>query len=86
MVSYLNEVIKHIEFDNYGYWFVDQLHMWRCLPSWQGHVTKMNDLKILDSDFIDGVSIWTGRGPRKFTDPTYMRVAAYYKDKFFGRR
>jgi hypothetical protein len=85
MKAYLYEVIKHIKFDAYGYWFVDQVHMHECLPSWRNMASGMNDLNILDVEFKEDTAIWTGRGPRKYTDYTYMAEAARYRDQFFGR-
>jgi hypothetical protein len=30
------------------------------------------DEKFMDWEFIEGTTIWTGKGPRKYDNPTYL--------------
>jgi hypothetical protein len=38
----------------------------------------------MDWEFIDGTNIWTGKGPRKYTNETYCNKQSYYMDMFLG--
>jgi len=76
-------------------WFIDQVALWRAyqvLSSRHGtmfadplyeecHVFGSNDM---DWEFIDGTNIWTGKGPRKYTNETYCNKQSYYMDMFLG--
>lgn len=53
-------------------WFVDQIalsHIFNQIPA--EHVTEF-DSGFMDWEFVDGTSIWTGKGPRKYDNKTYL--------------
>jgi hypothetical protein len=86
IANYLHRVAHECHISQYAYWFLDQVQMYRHLDLVpEDKISLMNDLNILDIEFVGGTAIWTGRGPRKYTEAKYMTTAARYRDKFFGR-
>jgi hypothetical protein len=62
-------------------WFADQIalsHVFKQIP--EEHVAKF-DNKFMDWEFIDGTAIWTGKGPRKYDNPKYLKKKAEYNDE-----
>ena len=51
-------------------WFVDQIALSRVL----GNVEEAHhfDSEFMDWEFKEGTTIWTGKGPRKYDNPTYV--------------
>ena len=36
------------------------------------------DSKFMDWEFVEGSTIWTGKGPRKYDNPTYVAKKAEF--------
>lgn len=63
-------------------WFVDQValnHIFGQIPD--AHVTKFDSM-FMDWEFVDGTSIWTGKGPRKYDNATYVSKKNEFTDMF----
>jgi hypothetical protein len=62
-------------------WFLDQVAL---NEAYQEHMAdyrfKYFDSKFMDWEFVEGTTIWTGKGPRKYDNPTYLA-----KKQFFDR-
>lgn len=55
-------------------WFVDQValsNVFERIP--EEHVEKF-DSQFMDWEFKDGTTIWTGKGPRKYENPKYLKA------------
>jgi hypothetical protein len=53
-------------------WFADQIalsHVFKQVP--EEHVAIF-DNEFMDWEFVEGTAIWTGKGPRKYDNPTYV--------------
>jgi hypothetical protein len=54
-------------------WFLDQVAL---NETYQSHIGDYRfnyfDNKFMDWEFIEGTTIWTGKGPRKYDNPTYV--------------
>lgn len=60
-------------------WFADQVALstvFRQVPAEK--ITKF-DGKFMDWEFTEGTSIWTGKGPRKYENPVYLKQKETYK-------
>ena len=73
-------------------WFVDQVALWSCYrkhnkndyvgPTYPDFVQFTNE--DMDWEFIEGSTIWTGKGPRKYDNPTYVAKQQEFRDIFSG--
>lgn len=80
VATHVAEYIKTCELK----WFADQVALsviFRKVPD--SHITKF-DSQFMDWEFIDGTSIWTGKGPRKFNNPKYVAEKQSYKLRIGG--
>ncbi len=53
-------------------WFVDQLALSEVFADLPSDDITCFDNEFMDWEFIEGTSIWTGKGPRKYDNPTYV--------------
>jgi len=61
-------------------WFLDQIALSECFDAVsdsENQIAKF-DTQFMDWEFIEGTTIWTGKGPRKYDNPTYVAK----KDEF----
>ncbi len=60
-------------------WFLDQVAI---SETYQNMKDRYNyhyfDSKFMDWDFVEGSTIWTGKGPRKYDNPTYVAKKAEF--------
>jgi hypothetical protein len=69
--------------DNELRWFLDQMALNIAYNQIKDSVTCTKlDSNFMDWEFITGTTIWTGKGPRKYDNPTYVSMKKAYKDKF----
>jgi len=65
-------------------WFADQVALSQVFKSvTPEHITEF-DGQFMDWEFIEGTSIWTGKGPRKFNNPKYVTKKQSYKLRIEG--
>jgi len=71
------DVANHIIY-NPVKWFADQAALWAAYGKYKDtlNVVRLDELPVVDWDFIDGTMIWTGKGRRKFDDPKYVAAKA----------
>lgn len=68
-------------------WFIDQVAIWTAAQWWRalhgehsvGHLTARH----LDWNFLPGTAVWTGKGPRKYHNPTYVHAMVELEDEFY---
>lgn len=53
-------------------WFVDQIALSRVFNAVDSEHVHHFDSQFMDWEFIEGTTIWTGKGPRKYDNPTYV--------------
>jgi hypothetical protein len=54
-------------------WFTDQNALWKVYQENKNKLsTFVYDSGIMDWEFKEGSMLWTGKGPRKYDDPTYV--------------
>lgn len=60
-------------------WFLDQVAL---NETYQGELSNYRfhyfDAQFMDWEFIEGTTIWTGKGPRKYDNPTYLTKKNYF--------
>ena len=62
-------------------WFLDQVSLWECYKQVKDHTTcKVFDSQFMDWEFVEGTKIWTGKGPRKYDNPTYVAKKKEYAE------
>ena len=72
-LDYLNRVSDRIKSYNELRWFADQNALWKVYEEIKHKVsTFVYDGSIMDWEFKPGTMLWTGKGPRKYDDPTYV--------------
>ena len=77
------ESISQIILDNELRWFLDQTAL---SISYQHFKNKYSctafGTDFMDWEFIDGTTIWTGKGDRKYSNPKYLGMKNYCYDAF----
>jgi len=77
------EGAAQIILDNEWRWFLDQNAL---NVSYQHFKTKYTctafGTDFMDWEFIDGTTIWTGKGDRKYSNPKYLGMKKHYYDAF----
>lgn len=61
-------------------WFNDQIslnHVFSQIPS---NLSHKYDEKFMDWEFVEGSTIWTGKGPRKYENDKYVNEQKMYHD------
>ena len=72
-LDYLNRVSDRIKSYDKLRWFADQNALWKVYEEIKHRVsTFVYDGSIMDWEFKPGTMLWTGKGPRKYDDPTYV--------------
>lgn len=63
-------------------WFLDQAALSAVYNSVKDKV-KMHyfDSTFLDWEFVEGTNIWTGKGPRKYDNPTYVAKKEWFANQ-----
>lgn len=60
-------------------WFVDQIALWKLYNHFKDvkrdlKIMDLGDNMFMDWEFVEGSTIWTGKGPRKYENPTYLEM------------
>ena len=70
--DFARQVMRRIKNGPYN-WFLDQVAL---NETYQSELSNYRyhyfDEKFMDWEFIEGTTIWTGKGPRKYDNPTYL--------------
>lgn len=62
-------------------WFIDQVILYRTHLMYEDSLKfKQLDSSLIDWEFKGDSVIWTGKGPRKFNNPTYVNKAIGYEN------
>ena len=60
-------------------WFLDQVAINEVYQEYMGDYRfKYFDSQFMDWEFVEGTTIWTGKGPRKYENETYLAKKAYF--------
>ena len=61
-------------------WFLDQVAINEAYQEHMGdyHFKYFNE-QFMDWEFVEGTTIWTGKGPRKYENETYLAKKAYFE-------
>jgi hypothetical protein len=60
-------------------WFLDQVALNEVYQEHMGDYRfKYFDSQFMDWEFVEGTTIWTGKGPRKYENETYLAKKAYF--------
>lgn len=70
---FAKEVAKIIHLSDYR-WFLDQIALNMTYEKYKNDIAKFHRFtpEFLDWEFVEGTSIWTGKGPRKTNNPRYV--------------
>ena len=81
--------VAHALSTNELIWFIDQVALWSCYKKHQMNPNEDPAYKFeeftskeMDWEFIEGSTIWTGKGPRKYDNETYVAKQQYFRDQF----
>lgn len=84
VVQYLKRVCAYIQEKNFGYWFLDQEALWECLTQEEKDILwDMKGKNLIDWDFTPEGKIWSGKGPRKFSNETYVKLFNFKTKEFY---
>lgn len=65
-------------------WFIDQIAVsYAFTKIGEAHVTEF-DSEFMDWEFKEGSCIWTGKGPRKHDNPTYVAKKKEFNDRAYS--
>jgi hypothetical protein len=71
-LPFARQVMRRIKNGPYN-WFLDQVALNEVYQSLiSNYRFHYFDEKFMDWEFIEGTTIWTGKGPRKYDNPTYL--------------
>jgi hypothetical protein len=71
-LPFARQVMRRIKNGPYN-WFLDQVALNEIYQSMiSNYRFHYFDEKFMDWEFIEGTTIWTGKGPRKYDNPTYL--------------
>ena len=71
-LPFARQVMRRIKNGPYN-WFLDQVALNEIHRSMiSNYRFHYFDEKFMDWEFIEGTTIWTGKGPRKYDNPTYL--------------
>ena len=62
-------------------WFADQIVLSRIFGDMDDKLFHHFDSQFMDWEFIEGTTIWTGKGPRKYDNPTYVKQKDSYNTR-----
>jgi len=81
-LSFAETVSKSIRKMKRLVWFADQVALWKAYKraAMRGDRFHQFTNKDLDWEFIEGTSVWTGKGPRKYENPEFLKKQQYYRD------
>ena len=72
-LDFLNRVSDKIKSYKELRWFADQNALWKVYEENKHKLsTFVYDSSIMDWEFKPDTMLWTGKGPRKYDDPTYV--------------
>ena len=63
-------------------WFNDQIALNHVFSQVPDELCWKYTSLFMDWEFKDGTVIWTGKGPRKYDNPTYVKMQKQYHDSF----
>ena len=65
-------------------WFVDQNAIWKTYQDMRDRLSIfVYDNKIMDWEFKNDTVLWTGKGPRKHDNPTYVERKKHFTEIFY---
>ena len=72
-------------------WFIDQVALWKTyekdlLTGMRKHKFHQFTEQEMDWEFKEGTLVWTGKGPRKYDNPTYVAQQQIYRDMWKGAK
>jgi hypothetical protein len=77
------EGAAQIILDNEWRWFLDQNALSVSYQHFRNKYTcTAFGTDFMDWEFIDGTTIWTGKGDRKYSNPKYLGMKKHYYDAF----
>lgn len=59
-------------------WFADQIAISEVFAKHKNHAIEF-DSQFMDWEFVEGTTIWTGKGPRKYENQTYLQKKSYFE-------
>lgn len=66
-------------------WFLDQIALNEAYDvNKDGYTFEKFTPEFMDWEFIDGTTIWTGKGPRKYNNPKYVAMKQHYHGKMIN--
>jgi hypothetical protein len=74
-------LVRNILLNNQLIWFIDQRALWEAHKQFNQSLTYQTfDNNDMDWEFVEGTTIWTGKGNRKYTDQKYLTVQQKFRD------
>ena len=80
--EYLKDVSNQIKSYSNLQWFADQNALWKVYEKNKDYLsTFVYNNSIMDWEFKPDTMLWTGKGPRKYDDPTYVSKDKELKER-----
>ena len=80
--EYLKDVSNQIKSYSNLQWFADQNALWKVYEKNKDYLsTFVYNNSIMDWEFKPDTMLWTGKGPRKYDDPTYVSKDRELKER-----
>jgi len=81
--QFFKDVFVYVQDRLFQRWFLDQEAIWQVWKNRDGYKElrwfNLRDARLIDWKFAKGTSIWTGKGPRKDRNLTYMASVEEYE-------
>ena len=83
-ISFAIDVSNKLKESKNFVWFVDQNVLWKCYNEWKDKLNILSfERHIMDWEFKHGTMLWTGKGPRKYNNKTYVDQKDRYTKELY---
>ena len=83
-ISFAIDVSNKLKESKNFVWFVDQNVLWKCYNKWKDKLNILSfERHIMDWEFKHGTMLWTGKGPRKYNNKTYVDQKDRYTKELY---
>ena len=83
-ISFAIDVSNKLKKSKNFVWFVDQNVLWKCYNHWKEELNILQfERHIMDWEFKHGTMLWTGKGPRKYDNKTYVKQKDNYTKELY---
>lgn len=83
-ISFAIDISERLRKAHNFIWFVDQNILWKSYNDWKDKINILEfERHIMDWEFKHGTMLWTGKGPRKHSNETYVTQKDNYTKELY---